>query len=67
MLCPQFTHIDMMKHEQQFAIFSLVDEKAGNWPSRSFERLYAIAEKCLEYRLSARPEITGVLLLNSTG
>ena len=51
----------MMKHEQKFAIFSLVDEKAGNWPSKSFESLHAIAEECLEYKLSTRPEITEVL------
>ena len=37
-----------------------VDEHAGDWPSESFLELFRIAKKCVEPKMSARPEIDGV-------
>ena len=37
-----------------------VDEHAGDWPSESFLELFRIAKKCVEPKMSARPEINDV-------
>ena len=37
-----------------------VDEHAGDWPSESFLGLFRIAKKCVEPKMSARPEIDTV-------
>ena len=37
-----------------------VDEHAGDWPSESFLGLFRIAKKCVEPKMSARPEIDAV-------
>ena len=52
----------MRKHQQKskFTMTTLVDEKAGNWPSESFVKLHDIADLCLAYRLSERQEMTKV-------
>ena len=34
-----------------------VDEHAGDWPSESFLELFRIAKKCVEPKMSIRPEI----------
>lgn len=40
-----------------------VDEHAGDWPSESFLELFRIAKKCVEPKMSARPEIDSVSLV----
>ena len=37
-----------------------VDEHAGDWPSESFLELFRIAKKCVEPKMSIRPEIDEV-------
>lgn len=37
-----------------------VDEHAGDWPSESFLELFRIAKKCVEPKMSQRPEIDDV-------
>ena len=37
-----------------------VDEHAGDWPSESFLELFRIAKKCVEPKMSVRPEINDV-------
>lgn len=37
-----------------------VDEHAGDWPSESFLELFRIAKKCVEPKMSLRPEIDDV-------
>ena len=37
-----------------------VDEHAGDWPSESFLELFRIAKKCVEPKMSIRPEIDDV-------
>ena len=40
-----------------------VDEHAGDWPSESFLELFRIAKKCVEPKMSQRPEIDDVRVL----
>ena len=37
-----------------------VDEHAGDWPSESFLELLRIAKKCVEPKMSIRPEVDDV-------
>ena len=37
-----------------------VDEHAGDWPSESFLGLFRIAKKCVEPKMTVRPEIDEV-------
>ena len=40
-----------------------VDEHAGDWPSESFLELFRIAKKCVEPKMSQRPEIDDVRVI----
>lgn len=37
-----------------------VDAHAGDWPSTSFLELFDIAKKCVEPKMTQRPEISDV-------
>lgn len=44
----------------EFSLIELVDDIAGDWPSRSFLKLFSIAQKCLIEKMLDRPEMHNV-------
>ncbi len=58
------TQITFMEKDMDTAtpaiLCTRVDEHAGDWPSESFVGLFKIASKCVESKLTARPEIAEV-------
>ena len=52
-----------MEQDNPQVLCTKVDEHAGDWPSNAFIGLFRAAKKCVEPKLSLRPEIAEVSII----
>ncbi|XP_019855710.1 PREDICTED: interleukin-1 receptor-associated kinase 4-like isoform X2 [Amphimedon queenslandica] len=56
-------YIEVKKSDPNFSFIQISDDFAGDWPTRSFLKLFTIAEKCLTEKMTLRPKMSEVYLL----
>ena len=49
-----------MEKDRPNILCTKVDEHAGDWPSSAFLGLFRVAKRCVEPKLTSRPEIAEV-------
>ena len=51
-----------MTRKPDFSVVQCVDERAGDWPNRSFLKLFSIAQRCLIENHFERPGMDEVMI-----
>lgn len=58
---PQISYMEKDMEQGVVAVLcTKIDGQAGDWPSESFLRLFNTAKKCVEPKMTPRPEVADV-------